>query len=90
MNKSEMIAKVAESVGISKTAATDAVNTVISSIKDVLKEGGQISLSGLGNFSVKQRGARKGRNPQTGEEIEISAKNVIKFSAGKDLKDAVN
>ena len=90
MNKSELIDAVAESADISKAVATRAVDGMISAISKALQNGDQVSLVGFGTFSVKDRAARTGRNPRTGEAIEIpAAKNPV-FKAGKALKDAVN
>jgi len=90
VNKSELIDAVAESADISKAVATRAVDGMISAISKALQNGDQVSLVGFGTFSVKDRAARTGRNPRTGEAIEIpAAKNPV-FKAGKALKDAVN
>lgn len=90
MNKSELIDAVASSADLPKAAAGRALDAVIDSITDALKEGDTVSLVGFGVFSVKERAARTGRNPQTGEPIEIKAAKVPSFKAGKALKDAVN
>lgn len=90
MNKSELIMKVAEDADISKANAEAAVNALIASITAELKEGGSVSLTGFGTFLVRARAARSGRNPQTGEPIEVAAANIPGFKAGKSLKDAVN
>ena len=90
MNKNELIAAVADSTGIAKTDATAAVESVFSTIAGELKNGGDVRLVGFGNFTVTHREASKGRNPMTGAEVDIPARNVPKFSAGKGLKDAVN
>ena len=90
MNKTELIDAVAEGADISKAAATRAVDTVIDKITDSLKKGDQVVIVGFGTFAVKQRAARKGRNPQTGQPIDIPAANIPGFKAGKALKDAVN
>ena len=90
MNKSELIDAIAESADISKAAAGRALDAVISSVTGALKNGEQVVLVGFGTFSVKERAARTGRNPQTGEPIEISAARIPGFKAGKALKDAVN
>lgn len=88
MTKSDLAAAVAET-GMTKKQATAAVDTMIDSIKDALAKGESVRLVGFGTFSVKNRKARIGRNPQTGEELQIKAKKVPVFSAGKGLKDAV-
>ncbi|MDZ7663230.1 HU family DNA-binding protein [Thiohalophilus sp.] len=90
MNKAELIDAVAEGADISKAAATRAVDTMFDKITDSLKQGNQVTLVGFGTFSVKDRAARTGRNPRTGEPIQIAASRVPGFKAGKALKDAVN
>jgi DNA-binding protein HU-beta len=89
MNKTELVNAVAESSELSKKDATKAVDAVFDSILNALKDGDKVQLIGFGNFEVRERAARKGRNPQTGEEIEISASKVPAFKPGKALKDAV-
>ena len=90
MNKTELIDAVAESADISKAAANRAVDTVLDSITQALKAGDQVTLVGFGSFQVKERAARTGRNPRTGEPLQIAAAKVPSFKAGKALKDAVN
>lgn len=90
MNKSELIEAVAASADIPKAAAGRAVDAVVEAVTGALKEGDQVALVGFGTFSVKERAARTGRNPQTGAPIEIAAANIPSFKAGKALKDAVN
>ncbi|TCS42583.1 DNA-binding protein HU-beta [Reinekea marinisedimentorum] len=90
MNKSELIDAVAAAADISKAAAGRALDAMVDSVTDALKEGDQVVLVGFGTFSVKDRAARTGRNPQTGQPIEIAAAKVPSFKAGKALKDAVN
>lgn len=90
MNKSELIDAIAESADISKAAAGRAVDAVVDSVTNALKSGDQVTLIGFGTFSVKERAARTGRNPQTGAEIQIAAAKIPSFKAGKALKDAVN
>ena len=90
MNKGDLIEAVAESAGLSKADAGRAVDAMVDSVTDALKNGAQVSLVGFGTFSVKKRAARTGRNPRTGETIQIKASNVPGFKAGKALKDAVN
>jgi DNA-binding protein HU-beta len=90
VNKSELIEAVATNADLPKAAAGRALDAVIDSITAALKEGDSVSLVGFGTFSVKERAARTGRNPQTGEPIQISAANVPSFKAGKSLKDSVN
>jgi DNA-binding protein HU-beta len=89
MNKTELINAVAEASELSKKDATKAVDAVFDAILEALKNGDKVQLIGFGNFEVRERAARKGRNPQTGEEIEISASKVPAFKPGKALKDAV-
>ena len=90
MNKTELAEAVANAADLSKAAATRAVDAVVDIITDTLKEGDQVTIVGFGTFLVRERGARSGRNPRTGESIEIAASNVPSFKAGKALKDAVN
>ncbi len=90
MNKSELIDSMAESANIPKADAAKALDAFISTISDVLKSGEQIAIAGFGTYKVSERAARKGRNPQTGAEIDIPAAKVPSFKAGKALKDAVN
>lgn len=89
MNKTELIASVAEKAELSKKDSGKAVEAVFDTITKALTEGDKVQLIGFGNFEIKERSARKGRNPQTGEEIEIAASIVPSFSPGKALKDAV-
>ncbi|WP_250657988.1 nucleoid-associated protein HU-beta [Alkalimarinus coralli] len=90
MNKSELIDAIAASADISKAAAGRALDAMTESVTTALKDGDQVTLIGFGTFSVKDRAARTGRNPQTGAEIQIAAAKVPSFKAGKALKDAVN
>lgn len=90
MNKSELIEAIAESAGISKSTARNALDGAIDAIKKALKKGDMVNLVGFGSFYVGKRAARSGKNPQTGESIEIKAAKMPKFRAGKALKDAVN
>ncbi|UNU73024.1 HU family DNA-binding protein [Moraxella nasovis] len=90
MNKSELIDSIKAETGLSKDDATKAVNAFISSVQGALERGDDVVLVGFGTFSVKERAARTGRNPQTGETLEIAASKVPGFRAGKGLKDAVN
>ncbi|QXE00282.1 bacterial nucleoid protein Hbs [Terribacillus aidingensis] len=89
MNKTDLINTVAEKSDLSKKDATNAVDAVFDSIMDSLKQGDKVQLIGFGNFEVRERAARKGRNPQTGKEIEIPASKVPAFKAGKALKDVL-
>ncbi|WP_299013502.1 nucleoid-associated protein HU-beta [uncultured Photobacterium sp.] len=90
MNKTQLVDKIAENADISKASAGRALDAFIDAVSDTLKEGDQVSLVGFGTFSVRERAARTGRNPQTGEEIQIAAAKVPGFKAGKALKDSVN
>ena len=90
MNKSELIEAVAEGADISKAAATRAVDTMVGSIIKTLANGDQVAIAGFGSFVVRERAARTGRNPRTGEEIQIAASKNPAFKAGKAFKDAVN
>jgi DNA-binding protein HU-beta len=90
MNKNELVSAVAEAAKLSKGDAQSAVEAVFSVITGELKNGGDVRLVGFGNFTVSKRAASTGRNPQTGAEVQIPARTVPKFTAGKGLKDAVN
>jgi len=90
MNKTELVEAMAESADISKAAAGRALEGMIEAITQALKDGDQISIVGFGSFTVRERAARTGRNPQTGAAIEIKASRNPTFKAGKALKDAVN
>ena len=90
MNKSELIDAVASAANLSKADASRAVDGVIGAVTQALKSGDQVTVVGFGTFLVRQREARSGRNPRTGETIQISASKVPAFKAGKALKDAVN
>ncbi len=90
MNKNDLIAAVADHTDLTRGDATRAVDAVFDLITDCLKDGGEVRLVGFGTFSVSQRKATQGRNPRTGEAIDIPASNQPKFKAGKGLKDAVN
>lgn len=90
MNKSELIDAMAAAADISKASAGRALNGLIEAVSDAMKSGDSVTLIGFGTFSVRERAARSGRNPQTGVSIEIKASKVPSFKAGKALKDAVN
>ncbi|MCW8128268.1 HU family DNA-binding protein [Microbulbifer halophilus] len=90
MNKSELIEAIAASADIPKAAAGRALDAMVDNITGTLKKGDQVALVGFGTFSVKERAARTGRNPRTGDPIEIAAAKIPSFKAGKALKDAVN
>ena len=85
MNKAELVAKLADDAGISKTQANAALDSFVEAVTKTLKGGGKVTLVGFGTFSVTKRAARTGRNPQTGATIKIKAKKVAKFKAGKEL-----
>lgn len=93
MNKSELVAHVAEKAGITRSQAADAVDAIFNAdngaISRTLKQSGKFAVSGFGTFTARERPARKGRNPQTGKEINIAASRTAGFSAGKGLKDAL-
>ncbi|MBN6188592.1 HU family DNA-binding protein [Aneurinibacillus sp. BA2021] len=89
MNKTELITKVSEVAELTKKDATKAVEAVFDAITEALKDGEKVQLIGFGNFEVRERAARKGRNPQTGEEIEIAASKVPAFKPGKALKEDI-
>jgi DNA-binding protein HU-beta len=90
MNKAELIEAMADAADISKAAAGRALDGMVEAITNAMKDGDTLSLVGFGTFSVKERAARDGRNPQTGETIKIKASKIPSFKAGKALKDAVN
>jgi DNA-binding protein HU-beta len=90
MTKAEIVAKMAEDAGIAKTEAQTCMETFIATVTQALKKkDGKVTLVGFGTFQKSRRKARKGRNPQTGEEIKIKASNVVKFKAGQKLKAAI-
>jgi DNA-binding protein HU-beta len=85
MNKAELITKIAEDAGITKTQANASLDAFVDAVTKTLKKGDKVTLVGFGTFSVSKRAARNGRNPQTGAVIKIKAKKVAKFKAGKEL-----
>jgi len=89
VNKADLIEAVAKEAGLSKRAAGDAIDSVISNVTKTLKKGGEVTLIGFGTFGISKRAARTGRNPQTGATIKIKAKKVPRFRAGAALKKAV-
>ncbi|MGZ9586901.1 HU family DNA-binding protein [Paenibacillus marinisediminis] len=89
MNKSELITEVSESTEMSKKDVTKVVDAVFDAISNALQNGDKVQLVGFGNFEVRERSARKGRNPQTGEEIEIAASKIPAFKPGKALKEGI-
>ncbi len=89
MNKTDLITQVVEKTDLQKKDATKAVEAVFEAIADALQSGDKVQMVGFGNFEVRERSARKGRNPQTGEEIEIPASKIPAFKPGKALKDGI-
>jgi DNA-binding protein HU-beta len=89
LNKSELIEQVADRADIKRSEAEAAVNALTEVVKETLQRGGDVAITGLGKFSVAERGARQGVNPQTGERIQIAASKAPKFSAGADFKKAL-
>ena len=90
MNKNDLVAAVAASTGLSKSDVASAIDATLASITDTLKSGGEVKLVGFGSFHATDRAASTGRNPRTGETIQIAASRQPKFKAGKGLKDALN
>lgn len=90
MNKGDLVSKITDHADVSKSQAEQALNAVLDSITAALKDDDSVTLVGFGTFSISRREARQGRNPQTGETIQIEAKNVVKFKPGKKLAEAVN
>jgi DNA-binding protein HU-beta len=90
MTKNELIAAVAEQASITRSAATTAVEATFDAIAGTLRKGGEVKIAGFGNFKVAKRAAREGRDPRTGQTVQIAAAKRPKFTAGKALKDAVN
>ena len=90
MNKAELIDKVAKDASITKTQANDALDSFTGSVATTLKKGDRVTLVGFGTFSVSERAARNGRNPQTGEVIKIKARKVPKFKAGKEFSTKIS
>lgn len=90
MNKTDLVKAIAEKTDSTKKAAEEALNAFVEVVSNELKKGGKVQLVGFGTFETRKRAARKGRNPQTGEEIKIPATTAPAFKAGKALKDSVN
>jgi DNA-binding protein HU-beta len=90
MNQTELIAAVAERAGLTKTDAGKAVEALVGTITDAIKQGEEVRITGFGTFGISERGERQGRNPQTGEAITIAASKAARFTAGKAVKDALN
>ncbi len=90
MTKADIVSEVYEKVGLSKKEATDIVETVLDTIKDTLKSGETVKIAGFGNFVIRDKGSRKGRNPKTGENIEITPRKVVTFKPSMIFKDFVD
>ena len=90
MNKAQLIDAMATGAGLTKADAKKALDAFVAATTDALKSGDRVALIGFGSFAVSERGERTGRNPQTGKEIKIEAKKVVKFKAGAELSDAVS
>ena len=90
MNKGELVSAIADKAGLTKDQAESALSATLDAIQGALKNDDGVSLVGFGTFSVSKREAREGRNPRTGETIQIAAKNVAKFKPGKKLSDSIN
>ena len=90
MNKGELVASIADKADITQSQAESALSATLESIQDALKSGDSVSLVGFGTFSANERPAREGRNPRTGETIQIAAKTVAKFKPGKKLSESLN
>src|SRR4051794_14340135 len=90
MNQTELIAAVAERAGLTRADAGKAVEALVGTITDAIKQGEEVRITGFGTFGISERGERQGRNPQTGEAIRITASRTAKFTAGKAVKDALN
>ena len=90
MNKSNLINSISEKTGLTKSKSNDVVDAVLTSITESLSNGEKVTLVGFGTFTTSKRDARKGRNPKTGESIDIAAKTVARFKAGSDLSKSVN
>lgn len=90
MNKTELVAAIAESAGITKADASRALQALLETVTSAMSKGDSVSLTGFGTFSVTERAARTGRNPSNGKALKIAAKKVAKFKAGKGLASAVN
>ncbi len=89
MNKAQLVTAIAEDSGLTKADSEKALNATINAIKKSMVSGDSVQLIGFGSFSINERAARMGRNPQTGKEIQIAAKKVVKFKAGKELTESV-
>ena len=90
MNKAELVSEIANGTGLTKTKASEVVDSIVSSVTEALKNGEKVTLVGFGTFTTSKREARKGRNPKTGEVINIPGKTVARFKAGSELSKNVN
>jgi len=90
MNKADLVNSIAKQTGLSKSKSSEVIDTFVSVVSESLSKGEKVTLVGFGTFTTSQRDARKGRNPKTGEVINISAKTVARFKAGSDLNKSVN
>ncbi len=90
MSKQQLVEMIAEKAGLTKADASRALDATMESIQETLKNGEKVSLVGFGTFATSKREAREGRNPRTGEKVEIAARTAVTFKAGSKLKDAVN
>lgn len=90
MNKADLVNSLAENTGLTKTKSNEVIDVIVSTISEALKNGDKVTLVGFGTFTTTQRDSRKGRNPKTGEVLEIPAKRVAKFKAGTELTKSVN
>lgn len=90
MNKSDLVNSIAEQTGLSKSKSNEALDALVSAVSESLSKGEKVTLVGFGTFTTSKREARKGRNPKTGEVIDISAKTVARFKAGSELNKSVN
>lgn len=90
MNKAELVNEIASSTGLTKTKSSDVIDSIITAITGTLSKGEKVTLVGFGTFTTSKREARKGRNPKTGEVIDIPGKTVAKFKAGSELSKSVN
>ncbi|PLX40350.1 MAG: integration host factor subunit alpha [Deltaproteobacteria bacterium] len=90
MTKSDIVEAVYQNVGFTKKRAAEVVNLILDTMKDALEDGDKVKISGFGNFEIRMKDARKGRNPQTGDEITISERRVLSFKPSQVLKDRLN
>lgn len=90
MNKNELAEAISNETGLTKVKSTEVVTSIVNTITNVLKNGEKVTITGFGTWSTTKRDARKGRNPKTGEVIDIPSKNVAKFKAGNDLNNTIN